>query len=326
MNTPNTDTFRLIAASYTPFNTDRSIDFDSIPDYIRLLQEWGIREVFLNGTTGESLSLTVDERMRLLETWKQHTTDLRLIVHVGHNCLEDSCRLARHAEEFGVDAISAMSPTFFRPDSLSSLVDFAADIADAAPATQFYYYHIPSMTGVPVDMKAFIPQARERIPTFTGVKYTHENLPEFAYCQQRWGDELDLFFGRDELLLPALTQGARGAVGSFYGIIPSVFRKMIAAFEAEDLTSATQWSLFSNRVIDAFINVGNFGAGKRVMQNHGIGSGVLRLPLRSLDVESLRWLRSELAKLPTPDNEPYELESFLSIGSVEGTTECATGS
>ena len=72
--------------------------------------------VFVNGTTGESLSLTVEERERALGAWRRvWPSDRWLFAHVGHNSLEDAKRLARHAADHGADAVAAIAPGFFKP-------------------------------------------------------------------------------------------------------------------------------------------------------------------------------------------------------------------
>src|SRR5690606_1408563 len=107
----------------------------------------------------------------------------------------------------------AMAPCFFRPSDERAMVQFLAPIAAAAPDARFYFYHMPSMTGVPLAMCEFIALATERIPNFVGVKYTHEDLSEYKLCVQQWGSQVELLFGRDELLIEAMAIGAEGAVG-----------------------------------------------------------------------------------------------------------------
>ncbi|QDU56035.1 dihydrodipicolinate synthase family protein [Aeoliella mucimassa] len=316
----NGHAFRLIAATYTPFNHDLSVDYSAIPAYAAELVKDGIREIFVNGTTGESLSLTVDERMQAVEAWKNSGSDLELIVHVGHNCLEECQRMAKHAEQNGVGAISAMSTTFIRPRKLDDLIEYVAQIALAAPETKFYYYHIPSMSGVPVDMDAFIARACEEIPNFAGVKYTHEDLGEFAACLAKWKDTIDLMFGRDELLLPATAHGAQMAVGSFYGLVPEVFRNIIQAVWSGDLDLARAWSLYSNKLIDACIKVGVPAAGKYMLAQKGIGTGKLRLPLRELDATQKLWLQEQFDALTPPSNISADSNSSsASMGLAGGS-------
>src|SRR5690606_14641888 len=118
----------------------------------RLVRD-GVSGSFVCGTTGESLSLTLDERKAVAEAWRRSAGDrLKVIVHVGHTCQRDAAELARHAAQIGADAVAAMGPSFFRPPGVRELVDWCAGVAAAAGDLPFYYYHIPSMTGVSLPM------------------------------------------------------------------------------------------------------------------------------------------------------------------------------
>lgn len=113
----------LITARFTPYK-DGTLNLDVIPEYARFLENNDIAGVFVNGTTGESLSLTVEERMALAEAWVQSAPEeLDVIIHVGHDSLPACEQMAAQAQELGVRAISAMAPTFFKPD-LAELVNY----------------------------------------------------------------------------------------------------------------------------------------------------------------------------------------------------------
>ena len=109
----------LVAAPYTPMHPDGTINFDLIGNYSRMLAANGVRGAFVCGTTGESMSLTVEERLRVAERWRATAPgELDVIVHVGHTCLADCVTLAAHAQSIGARAIGAMAPFFFKPACL----------------------------------------------------------------------------------------------------------------------------------------------------------------------------------------------------------------
>jgi len=98
----------LIAAPFTPFKPNGRLNLDLIPRLAGLLVAQGVRGAFVCGTTGEGSSMTLEERMQVAEAWKRAApAGLAVIVHVGHNCVDDSRALAAHAEEIGADAIGA---------------------------------------------------------------------------------------------------------------------------------------------------------------------------------------------------------------------------
>src|SRR5262249_26497889 len=151
---------------------------------------------------------------------------LRVIVHVGHQSLNDSRQLAVHAERIGAFAFATIAPTFFRTTNLEQLVDYCPQIAGAAPTLPFYYYHLPAMTRADLPMHDFIELARRRIPNLAGIKFTHENLMDFARCLNFEEGRFNILFGRDEILLTALAMGAPGAVGSTYNYMPVIYNRM----------------------------------------------------------------------------------------------------
>ena len=138
----------LIAAPFTPMHADGRINLDIIPSYASLLAKDGVSGAFICGTTGEGSSLTIDERKSIAEAWATacNSLDLALIVHVGHNSVEEAKSLARHAQEIGANSVAALPPSYFKPGSMEALIAICAEIASAAPALPFYYYHIPSVT------------------------------------------------------------------------------------------------------------------------------------------------------------------------------------
>jgi N-acetylneuraminate lyase len=297
----DSDAFRLIPAAFTPMTADGSIDFDVVEPYAAYLVEQGISEAFVCGTTGEGLSLTVDERLALVEAWSACRDLIEPIAHVGHNCQRECIRMAAHAGRLGLKSIAAMATCFFRPAGERALVNFLKPIAAAAPEAKFYFYHMPSATGVTVDMKTFISMAVEQIPNFGGIKYTHEDLTEFGACVKEWDGQLDLLFGRDELLLEALALGTRGAVGSFYSLIPGVFQKMIAAHRQGHQAEARQCADYAASLAKRTLGFNLLPASKFLLSRAGFISEYVRPPLEVLSPESKEGLLESVASLgPVP--------------------------
>ena len=275
--------YEFIPAAFTPYSESGTIDLASIGVYANYLLREQLSCVFINGTTGESLSLTTDERLQLADAWFEHgRRGLRIMVHVGHDCIHEAERLARHANQHGAEAIACMAPTFFLPRNVDELLDYLEPVAAAAPVTDFYFYHLPSMTGVFLDMDELIAKSAKRIPTFAGVKYTHEDLNEYQRCETRWGSKYRMLWGRDELLLPALSFHARGGVGSIYNLLPRAFSAVVNSFFAGDCDRALQTSCQVNQFIEEIKKVGVIPAGKVLLAHLGIGSGNVRLPLKTL--------------------------------------------
>lgn len=286
----------LIAAPFTPLRADGSLNLGVIPDYAEHLARRKISAAFVCGTTGEGASLSVEERESVTKAWIR-SDRIPVIVHVGHTSLPDTRRLARHAADHGAVAFSALAPFFFKPRSPAELVDWCAAVASAAPSLPFYYYHIPSMTGVSMPVLEVLKIAADRIPNLAGVKYTHEDLSDFANCLRHEESRFDLLFGRDELLLDGIAAGARGAVGSTYNYASPIYRRLFSAMESGNLALARSLQEQSRAMIAACSSVGvtHLAASKAIMAWLGVDCGPVRTPLHAPSAAGLAALKEAFA-------------------------------
>ncbi len=289
----------LVPATFTPFRPDGSLNLAVVERQAAHLLKSGMTVAFIGGTTGEAHSLSLEERRALARRWSEvaRGTGLKVVVHVGSNCLADARALAAQAEQLGAVAISAQPPSYFKPNSLDLLIARSAEVAAAAPQTPFYYYHIPSLTGVSFSMPEFLERASARIPTLAGLKFSSPDLMTFLQCLQAGRGRWDVPWGVDECLLGALATGARGAVGSTYNIAAPLYRGLLAAFARGDLTAARTAQHHSTQLVNLLVRYGFMGAAKAVMVLAGVDVGPARLPNGSLTAEQSRTLRGELETL-----------------------------
>jgi N-acetylneuraminate lyase len=287
----------LIAATHTPFHADGSLALGAVEKQAAHLLAQRVSAVFIGGTTGESSSLTTEERLALAQRWMEvtHGTPLPVVVHVGANCLADARALAAQAEKLGAVAISALAPSYFKPRDVDALIACCAEVAGAAPATPFYYYDIPSMTGLTLSPAAFLEQAPARIPTLVGLKFTNPNLMAYLQCLQ--SGDWDIPWGVDEWLLGATATGALGAVGSTYNFAAPIYHDLLEAFHCGDLAHAQVAQNRSAQVITVLNRYGFMGAAKATMGMLGVPVGPARLPNQSLTAGQLSELRGDLEKL-----------------------------
>ena len=240
----------IVAAPHTPFGSDGAPATGVVRDQAALLAEASIAGVFICGTTGEGLSLSVEERLVVAEAWKEALPDgMRLLVHVGHNSIAEARRLVDHAQGIGADGIAALSPSFFRPPGPEQLVAFCGEVAGVASRVPFYYYDIPSMTGVDLPMVDFARRAMERIPSFAGIKFTRKDPPEFGRLVELGGDRLDLFFGYDECLIDGLLHGAKTTVGSTYNYAAPLYHHLMKAHADGDIAKAQELVLTGRTIL-----------------------------------------------------------------------------
>ncbi|WP_288237680.1 dihydrodipicolinate synthase family protein [uncultured Alistipes sp.] len=285
----------LIAAPFTPMTADGALNLPAVKPYADLLVASGVKGVFICGTTGESASLTTDERRAVAEAWIAAAAGrLKVIVHVGSNCAADAIALAQHAERSGADAIGAMAPYFFKPQTAAELVAWFTPIANSN-SLPFYYYNMPSMSGVSVSVPEFLALGGKAMPTLAGVKFTHNNLMEMSQCLMLDEGRYEVLHGYDEILLCGLSLGATAAVGSTYNYAAKVYNRLLDAFRAGDIAAAARLQQYSVKIVEVIIkHGGGVRGGKAIMRLVGVDCGSCRLPLAPFTEAEYTELKSEL--------------------------------
>lgn len=282
----------LIAATYTPMHEDGSLHLEQVPPMVDYLAHAGIDGLYICGSTGEGMSLSGDERRAVAEAYVRAAKGrLKTIIQVGHNSLAESRQLATHARRIGADVISAAAPSYFKVGSIEVLADCMAEVASGAPDLPFYYYHIPSLTGVALDMVEFLPMAARQMCNLAGMKYTAPTIHEYQACLELDGGRFDILWGSDEMLLSALAVGARGAVGSTYNIAAPLYRRIMEAFDRRELEEARRLQSIAVHMIRTIYRYPFHSAMKQILKMLGIDCGPCRLPqprIRDAQVEPLR--------------------------------------
>lgn len=289
----------LVAAPFTPMRDDGSLDLEQVRPYAEFLARNGVNGVFVNGSTGEFASMTLDERLRHAAQWaKESPSELNVLVHVGGTCLEDCRTMMKHAGEIGASGAGALAPYYFKPSSIVELTEWCAAVASAAPGLPFYYYHIPSRSGVCFNMREFLPAAAKSIPNLAGVKFTYEDLEDFQACVELDGGRFSILFGRDELLLSALERGATGAIGTTYSFAAPVYNGIIDNFRRGEKKAAEELQQAACRMIKVTHKTHKgMAAFKAVMGMIGMPCGPVRLPLTPMAPSQLESYRADLESI-----------------------------
>jgi len=303
----------LVTAVFSPFDSRGGLNLSVIPLQASYLSATGVDWVFVGGTTGESLSLTMTERKDLFSAWLK--TNSSVIAHCGAEALGDARELARYAATSGAKAIAAMPPTFFKPANAKALALTIASICEAAPALPCYYYHIPSMTGVATTFPVldFVKEIEPLAPNFAGVKYTgmytYPGMVDAQRIMNYKEGKFEVLSGREEMMLEALSIGIKGHVGSQFNFAGDLYNGIRNTFAREGLTDKSQAVLRGMQtqavsLIDAWKNpapVGVNGA-KYYMNLAGIPVGDARLPSLPVPSDAAKELRDALAAFCAHDD------------------------
>ena len=308
----------LIAATYTPLDRDGALCLPQVGPMVDRLLASGVNGLYVCGSTGEGMSLTVEERKSLAREFIRCTANRApVMIQVGHNCLADAAALAADAQAAGADVISATCPSYYPIGSLDVLIDSMAQIAAAAPELPFYYYHIPVLTGVEFPMVEFLPRAAKRIENLAGLKFTKPTIHEFQQCQDLDAGRFDVLWGLDEMLLSALAVGAQGAIGSTYNIAAPLYSKIIEAFAGGNMNEAQRLQSQAVQFIQTIAQFPFHPAMKEILRWQGIDCGPARLPMASLTEQQANNLRCDLEQI---DFAALTGRPFVCNGSLEAVS------
>jgi N-acetylneuraminate lyase len=257
-----------------------------------------VRAVYVCGTTGEGMSLAIEERISAAKKWQDVAkNDIKVLVNVGHTCLKDCRTLAYHAAKAGVYGISAMPPFYYRPAQLNDLVQFYAEITKAAPSLPFYAYHTPGLTGVNFKMINFLEIASKCIPNLAGIKFNHIDLMDYAQCKAFENSKYDILYGVDEMLLASLPYGTIGAIGSTYNYAAPLYYVLIIAYNAGKFAHAQNLQNRSIEIVQKLLKYNVLAAGKSIMKMVGVDCGPVRLPVRNLTKQETDQLGNDLQSI-----------------------------
>jgi len=292
----------MVAAVYTPMKAGGlELDLDRIPDYASLLASKNITAVLPAGTNGESLSMSVEERMQLAEAWAKAASakGMKVYMHIGGESLVDTMKLAEHAgKTAGITGIVSQTPLYFKP-SLETLHEFLKLVGQKAPSLPLWYYHFPGKTGVLAGKANRLLQAIYEagdIPTFAGLKFTDMDLGDMQLCRAVGDGHYNVLFGEDNFFLAAAILGADAPIGSTMQYSPTS-RQVFSSWRAGDLAAAQKAQHANARLCDLFLSYpDDTNPQKDIMKMIGFDLGPSRVPRRDLTEEEFSELEAVLRK------------------------------
>ncbi len=290
----------LIAAPFTPMDKNGELNLSLIPAYYQFLKHNKVTGAFINGSTGEGVSMSLNEKKVVAKAWADitnHDKDFKVMTLLGGTSLTDCKELAMYAQQVGLYAVSFTAPFYFKPADVTTLADCCKQIADVVPGMPFYYYHIPVLTGVDFPMIDLLKNVDRKVPNFAGIKYTHEDFMDFLSCLHFQNEKYDMLWGRDENMLAALAVGAKGAVGSTFNYAAPLYYNLIDAFNQNDLKKAQSLQQQSIDMIALLGKYGGIATGKAYMKLVGVDCGGFRLPVKNMDSKQFELFKKEVEQL-----------------------------
>ncbi len=290
----------LIAAPFTPMDEKGEVRYDQVSVYYDFLEKNKVVGAFINGSTGEGVSLTQKEKMKTVEAWTAKSKvqkSVKVITLVGGTSYKECIENAQHAAECGVNAIALLAPYYFKPAVAKQLAEFVALVAASVPQTPVYFYHIPVLSGCYVSMYDFLKEADSMIHNLAGIKYTHEDFMDFLSCINFANGKYEMMWGRDENMLSALVLGCRSGVGSTFNYAAPLYYQLIEAFDKGDLAAARKLQQMSIDMIRLLGKYGGIATGKAYMKYVGLDCGQFRLPVKNTWVENYEKFTEDVCSL-----------------------------
>ncbi|MCY7038453.1 dihydrodipicolinate synthase family protein [Streptococcus sanguinis] len=257
------------------------------PERVRSLTQYfidkGVKGVYVNGSSGECIYLSVADRKLILENVMEVAKGkLTVIAHVACNNTKDSVELAKHAESLGVDAIAAIPPIYFRlPDY--SIAKYWNDMSAAAPNTDFVIYNIPQLSGTTLTPALYAEMRKN--PRVIGVKNSSMPTQDIQIFVADGGDDHIVFNGPDEQFISGRVIGAKAGIGGTYGVMPDLFLKLNQLIIDKDLGRAKELQHAINSVIYKMVSgrANLYAVMKEILRlNEDLDIGSVRAPLEPL--------------------------------------------
>ena len=276
----------IIPAFYACYDDEGNVSSERTKQLVEFLIEKGVKGLYVGGSSGECIYLTVEERKQTLEAVMEAAKGrITIIAHVACNNTRESCELARHAESLGVDAIATIPPIYFKL-SEKAIAKYWNDISAAAPNTDYVIYNIPQLAGVSLTLSLFDEMLKN--PKVIGVKNSSmpiQDIQMFKRQAKLNNKEIIVFNGPDEQFVGGRLIGADGGIGGTYSVMPELFVKLNEMLEAGDFENAGKLQDDINEVIYTMCSAnGNmYAVAKAALKKRvGLELGGVREPLLNL--------------------------------------------
>jgi 4-hydroxy-tetrahydrodipicolinate synthase len=284
----------ISTAMVTPFDSKGNIDFAKTTKLINHLIDNGSDSLVVSGTTGESPTLTTEEKIALFKhTVKVVAGRVPVIAGTGSNNTKASIDLSKKAEQIGVDAVLIVAPYYNKPSQEGILAHYKA-IASAVNIP-IMAYNVPGRTVVSISADTAIRLSQ--IPNVVALKDAGGDLEVMSAIIENTADDFFVYSGDDSLTLPSLAIGSAGVVSVASHVIGNEMQQMIQAFNrGENQTAASLHRKLVPVMIEMF-KAPSPAPVKTALQLKGMDVGSVRLPLLPLNQAERSSLSETLSTL-----------------------------
>jgi 4-hydroxy-tetrahydrodipicolinate synthase len=269
----------VYTAIITPFTKDGQIDWGAYDKLLQLQAQAEVDGVVVTGTTGESPTLSVDEKISLYRRARAFLpSQLKVMAGTGGNDTRQSVELSRLAQDAGVDSLLIVTPPYNKPTREGLYAHYEA--IGKAVRIPLCLYHVPSRTGQklsPEDLAHICS-----LPQVSAVKEASADLCLFSKAVSLTGGQATYLSGDDFTFLPTLAVGGQGVISVVTNIFPRAFVQLTRAWRRGDTAAALAIHQALFPLIECLFLESNPGPAKYILASQGLIQDSLRLPLVSV--------------------------------------------
>jgi len=280
-------------AVVTPFR-DGKVDYRKLAELIDFQIAGGISAITICGTTGESSTQSLEEHTATVDFCVKHVNSrVKVIAGAGSNDTQAALFLSQEAEKSGADALLLVTP-YYNKTTQTGLIKHYNFIADRVNVP-IILYNVPGRTGMSFTSETYLELSKH--PNINGVKEASGNFSLIAATLASCGDDLYVWSGNDEDVVPMMAIGAKGVISVLANIVPTVVSEMTKFCLENDFRRAAEIQLkYLDLVTKLFIEVNPMPV-KAALNLMGMEVGAPRMPLCDLAPENLDKLKNAMKKV-----------------------------
>lgn len=280
-------------AIVTPMNNDGSVNYDEMGRLIDFHLENSTDAIVVCGTTGESATLTSEEHSKLIKfTVEKVNRKIPVIAGTGSNNTAHAIEMSKEAEELGADALLVVTP-YYNKTSQAGLIKHYYAIADSV-SIPIILYNVPSRTGCSIQVDTYVELAKHK--NIVAVKEASGNISNVAEIMDRCGDDLDVYSGNDDQIVPLLSLGGVGVISVLANVCPKETHDMVYEYLNGNTEKSRKLQLRYLKLINVLFSDVNPIPVKAAMNLIGFNCGKCRLPLCDMSKQGLDNLERLLEK------------------------------
>ncbi|BFL48645.1 4-hydroxy-tetrahydrodipicolinate synthase [Lactonifactor longoviformis] len=275
-------------AIVTPMYDNGKVNFDKLGELIEFQIEGGTDAIIICGTTGESSTLTHEEHLEAIKyTVDKVAKRIPVVAGTGSNCTETAIYLSQEAEKFGADGLLIVTPYYNKATQKGLIAHYTA-IANAV-SIPLIMYNVPSRTGCNIlpETAAYLAKNVENI---AGIKEATGNIAQVAKTMQLAGEDLDLYSGNDDQIVPIMSLGGKGVISVLSNVAPRETHEIAAKYLEGDVKGSCALQLKALPLVNALFSEVNPIPVKAALNLMGKEVGPLRMPLTTMEEENQKKL------------------------------------